>query len=297
MLIPQAQWLRLMIANLFLVPLAFAVQTEHQLQSEQRLTERINIQLLQQELGRLWVLQPQDLGRSDYIVEGEGDDQSFTKGDFIYTRSGGGNHLLDGAGNGGGAGVANQDQDDQPKWFLVLKRRSTYQDPLSGELLGLEVERIATAEQVEVFGDSRVLKITDADELILVGYRLIPDNWDMDLTQKMIPIQTDVAASGQIISKIGLSSRIQLQDVVAINLGGREGISRGHVLSVLGPDVENGPLDRGLDAPLQPDQQQIGLIFVLQSFVKMSYGVVMKVDAEIKVGDRLCTVNACKNKI
>lgn len=266
----------LALACIWHAQVATAVRTESQVQTEQLLTERINLKTLQSTLSQLWVLEPFTLAGAGTIASGEDEAQVFTEGDFIYVQ--GSRH----EGNGK---------------YHIFRRLGTYQDPVSSELLGLEVVLIGSAEQVNRQGRQQVLQITTADEPILIGHRLIPASWQTQLEERLIPTEARTSAQGQIIAKVGLNNNIiNVEDVVAINLGVREGLNNGDLISVLKPAVTKAhSAEQGV--PTRRPWPNIGLIYVLQTFVKMSYGVVLRADAEIKAGDHLCVGGACEGKI
>lgn len=211
------------------------------------------------------------------------------KGDRAYARGQNGVPLLD----------------DQrlEKQFRVFRNATPLKDPGTGEILGYEAQYVGKATMVRGESTTDVtdkdgatngaivpatIDIVSAKEEMRVGDRMLPEPPRQLQTYTPRAPATNVA--GRIISVYGSAVVNAAQNqVVAINLGSRDGIEPGHVLAILKDGATM--IDKGDPArPLMklPDERN-GLLMVFRTFDRVSYALILDITSGVRVGDRLST--------
>lgn len=207
------------------------------------------------------ILQPQNLSHVAFIIQRvEGAGSSFKPGDHFYSWG---------------------QFDFSKNQYHIAQRAGTYLDPITNELLGLEMTAKGAAELVASYPDITVFKITSLWESIGPGDQLIPINLNADEAADVedmshIPkLRTpDLEINGQVLGILNLAKtqkiiKDQEGTLIAINQGLREGLERGDKLT------------------LYTEENSIGSIVVLKVFDKMSYGLVFESTRPTKIGDLL----------
>ncbi|RCW71548.1 LysM domain-containing protein [Pseudorhodoferax soli] len=192
----------------------------------------------------------------------------------------------------------------QPAAFRVVRNAVPLKDPVSGEVLGYEAYYLGKAQLLQGEGTR---DITDKDgkttvevvpasmdilvskEDIRVGDRLLPEP-PPELT-RYVPHAPSGPVDGRVVSiygSNGISNTNAAQSqVVAINKGTRDGLERGHVLTLLS---DGGRLPDSTDpakAMLKLPDETNGMLMVFRTFERVSYGLILDIQSGVKVGDRL----------
>ncbi|WP_436188863.1 LysM peptidoglycan-binding domain-containing protein [Pseudorhodoferax sp. LjRoot39] len=192
----------------------------------------------------------------------------------------------------------------QPAAFRVVRNAVPLKDPVSGEVLGYEAYYLGKAQLLQGEGTR---EITDKDgkttvevvpasmdilvskEDIRVGDRLLPEP-PPELT-RYVPHAPSGAIDGRVVSIYGSSgisnTNAAQSQVVAINKGTRDGLERGHVLTLLS---DGGRLPDSTDpakAMLKLPDETNGTLMVFRTFERVSYGLILGIQSGVKVGDRL----------
>lgn len=209
------------------------------------------------------------------------------KGDRAYARGQNGVPLLD----------------DQrlEKQFRVFRNATPLKDPGTGEILGYEAQYVGKATMVRGESTTDVtdkdgttngaivpatIDIIGAKEEMRVGDRMLPEP-PREL-QTYTPRAPAANVAGRIISVYGSAVVNAAQNqVVAINLGSRDGIESGHVLAILKDGatmVDKG--DPSLPLMKLPDERN-GLLMVFRTFDRVSYALILDITTGVRVGDRL----------
>ncbi|WP_303909023.1 LysM peptidoglycan-binding domain-containing protein [Thiohalomonas denitrificans] len=168
--------------------------------------------------------------------------------------------------------------------YVVLRKGQAYRNPgWFGELLGYEAIHVADAK-VQQFGDPATLLVTESRREALNGDRLLPGPEER-ITANFIPRPPENDVSGRIIAVVDGVSQIGQYQVVAVNLGLREGMEAGHVLSVYqqGKTVPDPHTWGRVTLP----EQYAGVMMVFRPFEKMSYALVMEATRTMHVLDRV----------
>jgi hypothetical protein len=176
-------------------------------------------------------------------------------------------------------------------------------DPVSGEVLGYEafylgkaalLQGESTRETTDKDGKTVVdvvpasLDIVSTREEIRVGDRLLPEPPRELLSY--VPRAPAQPVDGHVVSIYGsgvANANAAQSQVVAINKGTRDGLERGHVLTVL----SSGGRLRDRTDPEKPmmrlPDEANGTLMVFRTFERVSYGLILDIQTGVKVGDRL----------
>ena len=227
------------------------------------------------------------LNAAPRIVSAQESRVLLAKGDRAYARGSNGAPLLD----------------DQPreKQFRVFRNATPLKDPGTGEILGYEAQYVGKASLVRSESTTEVtdkdgtttgvivpatIDIVGAKEEMRVGDRMLPE--PPRQLQTYTPRAPSAAVTGRIVSVYGSAVVNAAQNqVVAINLGSRDGMEPGHVLAILKDGAR--VIDKG-DAALPlmklPDERN-GLLMVFRTFDRVSYALILDITNGVRVGDRL----------
>lgn len=130
--------------------------------------------------------------------------------------------------------VRNLDEASVAPRYTVYRAGDAYRDftdsgEQNGEILGYEAIYVADAE-TQRLGDPATFLITQSDREVLVGDRLMEEELPIDA--EFIPHAPNFDVAGRIVSVLDGVSQIAQYQVVVINLGEKDGMKAGHVLSV-----------------------------------------------------------------
>lgn len=117
---------------------------------------------------------------------------------------------------------------DSARWEILRPGRA-YRDPATGELLGFGATAVASAE-LQRPGDPATLVVTDARQEIKPGDRVRPARAEAPV-HSFLPRPAEAGVRGRIIAALRGVSHIGQYDVVALNLGRRDGVETGTVLA------------------------------------------------------------------
>jgi hypothetical protein len=167
------------------------------------------------------------------------------------------------------------DAKGQPRDFRVFRSLQESKDVDSDGKRAVEIVP-ATIDFISSKEESRV------------GDRLLPEPPRELLNY--VPRAPSQEIDGRIVSIYGsaVANAAQSQ-IVVINRGTKDGIERGHVLTLLsdgGTQVDK--TDPSKPVIKLPDERN-GLLMVFRPFERLSYGLIMQINSGVKVGDRLST--------
>ena len=210
-----------------------------------------------------------------------------TRGDRAYARGESGNPMLDAAG--------------KQQEFRIFRNATPLKDPSSGEILGYEAQYVGkallargetTTEVTDKEGKTTsditpaTIDIVAAKEEMRVGDRLLPEPPRELLSYSPRAPAANIA--GRIVSVYGSAVVNAAQNqVVAINLGNRDGIENGHVMAILKDGARMvDKTDTARPMMKLPDERN-GLLMVFRTFDRVSYALVLDITSGVRVGDRL----------
>jgi len=165
-----------------------------------------------------------------------------------------------------------------------------------GKVIGYQLWEVARAE-VLATGDPAQLQVLEADMEVRAGDYILPvDPYLYDLTFYPRPPEFEIPEGASIIGIRGGDYAVGHYQIVAMDIGIRDGVEPGHTFSVFHPnrkvedDFVNGL--RGRPAPtgvsgdsVQLPPQFIGQVMVFRAFDRVSYGLVMTGKRGVRTGD------------
>jgi LysM domain len=178
--------------------------------------------------------------------------------------------------------------------YRVFRSPRPLKDPTSGEVLGYEAFYLGAADLVRRGGQVRrggdalevpfTLSLRRVRQEIGVGDRLAPV--PQRAFKRYVPHAPEQAIAGQIVSIYGEALTAGQNQIVALNRGEADGLARGHVLALwrAGQPVRDRTTERNETVQL-PDEQH-GVLFVFQTFKRVSYALIISVKDPVNVGDR-----------
>nr|WP_315464523.1 LysM domain-containing protein [uncultured Rhodoferax sp.] len=194
------------------------------------------------------------------------------------------------------------DNQNKDQFFRVFRNAKPLKDPGTGEVLAYEAQYLGKAVLVRGESSTEVngpqgtslpalvpatIDIISAKEEMRVGDRLWPE--PPKEFANYSPRAPQARVSGRIISVYGSTSIVNASQnqVVAINLGKRDGIESGHVLAIQKDGASF--IDKSDPSrPLMklPDERN-GLLMVFSAYERVSYALILEVTDGARVGDRL----------
>ncbi len=177
--------------------------------------------------------------------------------------------------------------------YRIFRNPVPLRDPGTGEVLGFEARYLAKAELTRLGGQSAgkdsveipaTIKIGKVRGEVGVGDRLSPV--PPRSFSQYVPHAPEQAIEGRIISIYGDALTAGQNQIVALNRGTADGVERGHVLSLwrAGKRVTDRTTERPQEVQL-PDEQH-GVLFVFQTFSRVSYALIITVKEPVSPGDR-----------
>ena len=170
--------------------------------------------------------------------------------------------------------------------YSIYRKGDSYISPDNGEVLGYDLNYIADAT-LQQFADPATLIITKSNSEILHGDWVMPKT-DEELSLNYFPKSPKTKVSANIIRIFGGLSQTGPLGVVAIDKGHQDGISEGHVLTV----VENcqffkDPYQVNNSEKTNLPCEQIGTLMVFRVFERVSYALVMSATQDINLLDKV----------
>jgi LysM domain len=183
----------------------------------------------------------------------------------------------------------------QQREFRIFREPKPLRDPTTREILGYEAAYVGAAEYVRP-GETRngadgkpevipaTFSVTSIKQEAGVGDRLAP--MPAREFSNYAPHAPQGPMAGQIVSIYGDALTAGQNQIVALNKGSADGVERGHVLALWtdGARVID-KTDPSRPTIKLPDERH-GMLFVFRVFDRMSYALILSVQAPVKAGDR-----------
>ena len=219
--------------------------------------------VIRQFLNRTIVVGENELDTAPYVVQAADEHVVSGAGDRVYVR-----------------GIDNRDH----AIFNFFEQGGPYIDPDTDEILGYEALYVGTGP-VQKFGDPSTLLLTETTREVRVGDRLRPTD-RASLATHFQPHPVAAGTEGHIISVIDGVTQIGQFDVVAIDLGTREGMETGHVMKIFQRgDVIHDPVSGKRGDKVKLPDEEAGLLMVFRTFEKVSFGLIMTATRAIHIND------------
>ncbi|MCB1646926.1 MAG: peptidoglycan-binding protein, partial [Pseudomonadales bacterium] len=203
-----------------------------------------------------------ELEQAPYILGGTADRLIFGPGDQFYARG--------------------TTWDAETSVYGIFRAGETYVDPETGEILGYEARETGVANVKSREGDIYTLTLNTAKEDVRIGDKLLPTE-ERRVESTFYPSAPAERVEGVIMTVLGGVNQVGRNDVVAINRGTDNGLDVGNILAI----YKQGPLVRDKIArdKVRLPSERAGLLMVFRSFDKMSYGLVLRTEEPLRVGD------------
>jgi len=206
-----------------------------------------------------------------------------------------GNNLLIGAGD---EIYARGDWPAGARTLEIYRQVNSYEDPETEESLGIELATLGFATIIEDGEDGiRKLLVNNSSSEIQVGDRLLVRE-ETRLDSTIFPTEPAMEVNGRIIALTNGERLASLLDSVVVNLGARDGLAEGDILSIqqLGDrmvDTEGRSRKSVTDQirdyftrdRLQLPNKEIGTLLVYRTFEKLSYALILTITEPTEVGD------------
>lgn len=172
---------------------------------------------------------------------------------------------------------------DQTRYGVYRKSEQLI-DPVSGAVLGYEIDHVADAKLMNI-GDPSTLTVTSNNFETIAGDILLPAS-ATPLTPLFTPRLPEIRGDGRIVSLVNAISQTGRNQVIVLNLGERSGISIGDVLAIesRGGETIDERGKGGYERVTLPNTRT-GVVMVFQTFDKVSYGLVMESTRPVVLND------------
>lgn len=178
--------------------------------------------------------------------------------------------------------------------YRVFRNARPLRDPTSGEVLGYEAFYLGAADLTRL-GETPAQGRTTLEVPATVTLRRV--RMEVGVGDRLAPIPArnfkryvphapEMALSGNIVSVYGDAIAAGQNQIVVLNRGEADGLERGHVLALwrAGQQVKDRTSEKG-EAVQLPDEQH-GVLFVFQTFKRVSYALIISVKDPVRAGDR-----------
>ncbi len=206
---------------------------------------------------------PEAFDAAPYIVAGNDERVLSGTGDRIYAR-----------------GSFSPDHDV----YGIFRQGKTYTDPKTGEALGINADNLGTAEIVATERDIATLNLQRSSAEVRLGDRLFSTEGHA-VTSTFMPSPPSTQIDGVIIDVPRGVTQVGKFDVVTLNKGHRDGLTDGNVLAIYktGETVR----DRVTGQEVKVPDEMSGLLMVVRTYEKLSYGLVLNASRSLAVMDKI----------
>ena len=167
------------------------------------------------------------------------------------------------------------------EYFSIIRKGKALRDPKSRRLLGYEAIYLGEAKVLRP-GNPALMRVIKVTQEILPTDRLVPSERTPPVPY-YFPHPPKRKVKGTIVHAHNSVSEMGPLTVVAINLGRRDGMEPGHVLSVyFSAGYRIDPVNK---RSYRIPNEQAGLMMVFRTFEKISYGLIMSASRPIKIAD------------
>ncbi len=171
--------------------------------------------------------------------------------------------------------------------YDVFRLGVAYEDKESDEFLGQEAINLGSVEIIsDEGGDLRKALIASSKEELKAGDRLLPREAS-PINPGFFPSTPLGDLKGQIVGLLNNESKAAQFESVVMNLGLRDGLRPGDVLSIYkaGETVRDPITDGRIELP----STEIGILMTYKIFDKVSYGVILSLTEPAVTGSNVST--------
>ncbi len=171
--------------------------------------------------------------------------------------------------------------------YDVFRLGVAYEDKENDEFLGQEAINLGSVEIIsDEGGDLRKALIASSKEELKAGDRLLPREAS-PINPRFFPSTPLGDLKGQIVGLLNNESKAAQFESVVMNLGLRDGLKPGDVLSIYkaGETVRDPVTDGRIELP----STEIGILMTYKIFDKVSYGVILSLTEPAVTGSNVST--------
>ncbi|GMR07451.1 MAG: LysM peptidoglycan-binding domain-containing protein [Gammaproteobacteria bacterium] len=220
-------------------------------------------------LTRPMVLTQSELDGAAYVVAVDGEHVLAASGDQIYVR---------------------KVNDKSSRDWVIMRKGEIFRNPdaKKDDILGYEMVYIANATPAR-YGDPATFVLRQSKRETNTGDKAFPNDIEQ-LDTHFTPHLPAQQLEGVILNVFEGVANIGRYDVVAINLGKKDGLESGHVLQVYqaGKTIPDSVTEDRKDKVTLPDESA-GIIMVFRTFERVSYALVMRANRFIHTLDKVRT--------
>lgn len=172
--------------------------------------------------------------------------------------------------------------DESNSSYGIFRQGETFVDPDTQEILGVQALDIGLAKLQSVEKDVATLALNRSTQEIRRSDRFLPEE-ERAINANFYPSAPEQDIKGRLLSVEGGVTQIGAMNVVIISKGAREGLKEGNLLAIYKTgEIVADPVTN--EAVKTPDFRA-GLLMVFRVFDKVSYGLVLRAERPLKVGD------------
>lgn len=229
--------------------------------SERQAISTLPLDLINSFLSRNRIVEPGVLESAPYILSGQSKRLLTGKNDDFYARG---------------------DFSDADESYGVYRNGGPFTDPKTHEVLGIRAKDIGAGNLKAVNDDIATLITTRSIEELRINDRLL-ELEERKIDANFHPSAPPENTEGVIMSIEGAVSTGGMLDVISINLGERDGIEIGNMLSILKAGAVVSDRVQGGLVTLPPEKA--GLVMVFRTFEKMSFALILSAELPISIND------------
>ncbi|MEE9344431.1 MAG: LysM peptidoglycan-binding domain-containing protein [Methylococcales bacterium] len=172
--------------------------------------------------------------------------------------------------------------------FDIVRKGKPYRKHKTGKILGYEALYVGKA-LLQHTGDPATFKLLSTERDAHVGDRLIASGSEKGVfgIQPHVP-ETEIR--GSIIQVVDGVTQIGQHNIVVIDLGGKDGIEAGHVLSIFqSSDTIRDRVNNDAGELVKLPEEKAGLLMVFRTFNHVSFGLVMDATRALHIHDSVRT--------
>ncbi|HEY9035849.1 MAG TPA: LysM peptidoglycan-binding domain-containing protein [Pseudomonadales bacterium] len=166
--------------------------------------------------------------------------------------------------------------------YGIYRQGDGFRDPETNEPLGVEIDAIAVGYRQATSDDGiSTLAINESNGEVRIGDQVLSE--DKPWESLFMPSRPSEQVTGTILSVDSGVAQVGIYSMVLINRGEREGLKPGTVLAVYnrGKTIKDIISKEMVTLP----DERAGLMMVVRSFEKASYGIILAAQQSMRVGD------------
>jgi hypothetical protein len=196
-----------------------------------------------------------------------------------YVLAGKEGHIVTGAGD---EIYARGTFDPEVSSYGIFRKGETFVDPESHEVLGIQAIDIGLAKVLSAENGVATLALNRSTQEVRLSDKLLPEE-ERRINANFFPSAPAQDIKGRLLAVEGGVNQIGYMNIVIISKGAREGLAEGNLLAIYKTgEVVRDPVTN--DQVRTPDFRA-GLLMVFRVFDKVSYGLVLRAERPLKVGD------------